>query len=393
MFFDVSSDAGLQALNTHLLHNSYIKPHTLTLTDYDVFRRVGAAPDSLRYPNIARWYRHIDAQCLTEFADAFSVQLPIPARLQWPQNHGYCGEVSVLSGGLHFGQYVSQYTARSLASHKPHHLYESQLLLEGNDLQAANAMKLRASKFVSLQPLSADDHAGNKEYLVWVRQECGQGHAVTIGVFMNHYHFYGFTSNLNAGEADYDHIVPVVGITSRYPLSDTRFHGEDIVHFSDNGIFQSYGRVPYMFSMSFSELLCTRAQANAVQAPVYTVPAAVPNQGIAIHGIQDEFGETIRVQVFTSDNSEPEIEQGCDDAPEPAPLTLTVRLTGLQPGVPYRLYQYDTFDAVPTSAFQAHEANAVAKWDVLSGQGSEHEQQVQILSSQTAVFRAVQVKS
>ena len=40
----------------------------------------------------------------------------IAPRLQWNENSGYCGETSFISAGLHFGQYCSQFTARSLAS-------------------------------------------------------------------------------------------------------------------------------------------------------------------------------------------------------------------------------------------------------------------------------------
>ena len=39
----------------------------------------------------------------------------ISPRLQWNENNGYCGEVSLISAGLYYGQYLSQYDARSLA--------------------------------------------------------------------------------------------------------------------------------------------------------------------------------------------------------------------------------------------------------------------------------------
>jgi len=35
---------------------------------------------------------------------------------QWDANYGYCGEVSLISAGLYYGQYISQYDARALAS-------------------------------------------------------------------------------------------------------------------------------------------------------------------------------------------------------------------------------------------------------------------------------------
>jgi hypothetical protein len=38
----------------------------------------------------------------------------IPPRLQWEANFGYCGEVSLISAGLYYGQYLSQYDARAI---------------------------------------------------------------------------------------------------------------------------------------------------------------------------------------------------------------------------------------------------------------------------------------
>ena len=40
----------------------------------------------------------------------------IPPRIQWNANDGYCGEVSLISAGLYYGQYVSQYDARVFAN-------------------------------------------------------------------------------------------------------------------------------------------------------------------------------------------------------------------------------------------------------------------------------------
>ena len=42
--------------------------------------------------------------------------LPIPPRRQWEGNGGYCGETVMISAGLYYGQYVSQYDARAFAS-------------------------------------------------------------------------------------------------------------------------------------------------------------------------------------------------------------------------------------------------------------------------------------
>jgi hypothetical protein len=68
----------------------------------------------------------------------------IPPRLQWNHNAGYCGEVSLISAGLYYGQYISQYDARSdLDIHIPYNLYKyssvDKIPTSHFNAQAANA--------------------------------------------------------------------------------------------------------------------------------------------------------------------------------------------------------------------------------------------------------------
>ena len=65
----------------------------------------------------------------------------------------HAGEVSFISAGMMFGQYTSQWTARSLASPGVAQTEESsQLLLGENDLAAASRMRLRAIGCTSTGP-------------------------------------------------------------------------------------------------------------------------------------------------------------------------------------------------------------------------------------------------
>ncbi|MFM6171542.1 MAG: hypothetical protein ACKPB4_05300, partial [Sphaerospermopsis kisseleviana] len=74
---------------------------------------------------------------------AWSIDLPL--RKQWNANGGYCGEASLISAGMHFGQYCSQFTAREAASPRAKQSDpKSQLLVGVNDRRAAKAMKLEA---------------------------------------------------------------------------------------------------------------------------------------------------------------------------------------------------------------------------------------------------------
>ncbi|KAF7545536.1 hypothetical protein G7Z17_g9099 [Cylindrodendrum hubeiense] len=58
-FSDLLADAGLTTLNSWLTTRSYIVGHTASQADVAVFKAVQTAPDAGKYPNAARWYKHI----------------------------------------------------------------------------------------------------------------------------------------------------------------------------------------------------------------------------------------------------------------------------------------------------------------------------------------------
>ncbi|KAK1753411.1 translation elongation factor 1 beta [Echria macrotheca] len=58
-FTDLLSDAGLTVLNNWLLTRSYITGFSTSQADVAVFKALKSAPDAAKYPNAARWYKHI----------------------------------------------------------------------------------------------------------------------------------------------------------------------------------------------------------------------------------------------------------------------------------------------------------------------------------------------
>lgn len=66
-FGDLSSDAGLAALNSFLLEHSYIVGFTPSKADEVVYKAVGKAP-AAKYGNVARWYRHITSYVSEKFS-------------------------------------------------------------------------------------------------------------------------------------------------------------------------------------------------------------------------------------------------------------------------------------------------------------------------------------
>jgi elongation factor 1-beta len=58
-FTDILTDAGLAVLDNWLLTRSYIVGYSASQADAVTFKALSAAPDAAKYPNAARWYKHI----------------------------------------------------------------------------------------------------------------------------------------------------------------------------------------------------------------------------------------------------------------------------------------------------------------------------------------------
>jgi len=58
-FTDLLTDAGLTVLNNWLLTRSYVAGYSASQADAVVFKALSSAPDAAKYPNAARWYKHI----------------------------------------------------------------------------------------------------------------------------------------------------------------------------------------------------------------------------------------------------------------------------------------------------------------------------------------------
>ncbi|BGP18251.1 hypothetical protein JCM10213_007881 [Rhodosporidiobolus nylandii] len=60
-FAEFSSPAGLQGLEAHLTHVSYIEGYAPSQADVAVFKALPSAPNAATYPHSARWYSHIES--------------------------------------------------------------------------------------------------------------------------------------------------------------------------------------------------------------------------------------------------------------------------------------------------------------------------------------------
>ena len=318
-------------------------------------------------------------------ATTYTAGSRLPARIQWNANYGYCGETAFVSAGLYYGQYISQYDARAIASKNTRQSLESsQLLLGVNDVAAAKAMHLNATAFdTAKQPTS-------RAFLTWVKSNVVAGSPVVIGVFANQFRFDG-TANPNAGYSEYDHIVTVTGITSTRPLTGpTIYYADDVLTFNDGGIWTgTNGQPQNSFSYPFGTFATTRQRANARTGPVYSLKSGA-DYGIAITGIIDLNRDTVPVRLTTSVNAEtPTMVDGSNTRPPAKPVTLTITVSSLKPGTTYNLYRYSSMANVPDSRFNANAAKAAQKWTITIPAGSTFTMTQTINSNEIAVYRAV----
>lgn len=315
---------------------------------------------------------------------------PMAPRLQWNVNYGYCGETSFISAGMRFGQYTSQWTARSLASPGVDQWKSSaQLMLgTGSERRAARAMRLEAKYFDSVRKRSVP------QYLTWVKKRFLHGDVVIIGVLNN-------TKVLNEwpgdkGDPEFDHIVPVFGIGSGSPLSDRRYHSTDTITISDNGLHNVGPNYPYLYTYEFASFPLTRDQANAIGGPVYALRDRPPNYATAITGVADADGVTIPVRLTSNVNGEgtqngTPTNQLMKEEPAGTPMTLTAHVRIHDRSVAYRVYLYDDFAKVPFRNFNAQSARAMASWTIPPNSGARWQVTIDALTSDTRVFRAVPV--
>jgi hypothetical protein len=316
--------------------------------------------------------------------NAYAVTNAIPPRLQWDANWGYCGEVSFLSAGLYYGQYISQYDARALASPGvPENQKDSQLLLDKSDVATAAAMHLNAVRWDTYFETSTS------QFLAWVKDNVAQGYPVAIGVYMNYDRFYG-DKDRNAGDPRLDHIVPVFAVSSDEPLPSNVYDARDTLSFNDNGEWEQGGVYAYRFTYRMGAFQKSRRGANAPGGALYSIDDGGRNYGMAFTGVMDTDHDTVPVRVATSINDErPHMRNGSAERPPARPLTLTVTVSGLTPGVAYKLYRYDSLSVTPNDHFNAHAGSATKTWTIDIASGSTYTLFEPIMSDQEAIYRAV----
>ena len=172
-----------------------------------------------------------------------------PYRLQWTANGGYCGEVSLITAGMRFGQYYSQYDVRAVvwATQKGPGCsgtqcqsdptltapQQQQLLVGVNDISTATALNIGAKWYSTRDDYLPGGNTKISEFFTWIKDQTRKGYSVSFGVYDAS--FWASEPGQRSGQATYDHIVSVVSVASNY--NDSDFHPEDVLTFSDHGLY------------------------------------------------------------------------------------------------------------------------------------------------------------
>ena len=276
-----------------------------------------------------------------------SIKFPIPPRFQWDNANGYCGETSIQSIALYYGVWVSQQVVRDAAG--------GELLLDENAARALNKLKFN---FVAW-----DDSAKTpqfEKYMIWMKTHLLQGFPCITVVFLADSDLYS---------EDYDHIVPVVGVTSRNSLLFYTLYSNRLI------------------ARPFSTLAATRDACDSDLDDGGNIPQNV-DYGIAMKGLKDANGVTFPTRLSVNRSDEPNVSLG----ETAVNLKGTVTVSNLTPGKKYVLLRFDDLSNVPTSGDAA--AFLASRYDYMTAFTAEsatwtHVDPVGIRSSGATYYRCV----
>jgi len=328
-------------------------------------------------------------------------------RLQWDPNFGYCGETSMIMAGMRFGQYTSQWTARRSASARTNQTLEASQLLLGVSPPDGNAVTAAAGMRLNMVSYDSAHSSSTPAYLAWIKQHFLQGDSVTLGVLTN----MNILGQDTSGDSEYDHIVPVMRVSSEQPLDGANagtYFPTDTLTIGD--LETPRGNTPdnpagsTLYTYRFDTVQKTRRQANRGSGPanLYSVLKANgadgSNYAVAVTGVADVSPGgpyVIPVAVTSSRNDEglPATDP-MRTPPRAKSMTLSVTVSIPDSTREYRLYEYTNFKSVPRGSFNAAAASSPGSvahvWDIPAGTGPEYTLRLPRLSTAgTYVFRAV----
>ncbi len=277
-----------------------------------------------------------------------SRHLNIPARLQWDNDGGYCGETSIQMIGLYYGNYISQNMCREIAGGE---------VLIGNDNAEVALDKMAFNIEVWDYTKPAPQY---QNYLVWLKKQLAKAHPVIIAVYVN-----GETNT------EYDHIIPAIGFTS---VDTTTFISTDELIY--NTCYD-----PSSVNRTFQSIWDNRSMMGNGASFTYCIPQNI-DYACAVTGIKDDEHVTKPVQLSINRWDEPNVSIG--EAPES--ITATIKIDSLTAGENYALLRYNVFALIPSSHFNAAGAYST---QYFTATGTQQTFTESLMSNTSAFYRCV----
>ena len=287
--------------------------------------------------------------------------LAVPPRLMWgwgPGLSGYCGEASLQSAGLFFGNYISQEQVRYAGGN-------TEVLIDVNLHKAADTLGFTYDRWKVVSKVGYH-RAELDSFPIWTKNHLDSGHPVIVGVYES--------KPLRSADPDYDHIVPIIG----YDTLNLALYYNDLY-------------CPTTRTLGLKDIK-TRVACTQTAEPSQPYPYCFPatnNYGIAIMGVKGT--SSCQLSLDIGDWSEPD--WGEEDKLHQKPITFYPKITakGLIPGNKYSVVRFDSVDSLPEDDFLR------GSWSELIEFVSENEEEVvrgkDIQSDGTYFYRCVKLRS
>ena len=267
---------------------------------------------------------------------------PMKPRQQWGDSGGFCGSLSVQSGALMYGNWISQIQVRQATNHgeghgNPEKGYE---ILPTNIEQSMTNLGLRFDSFdynqtkpqAPVYKQFLKKHLVAMHPVVWFVMCRGDGQQIPYP-----------GSNPNGGR--FSHIEPLWGYFSNHSITDDVVRDDDvIVHGSDWDQFGYYRAMSTLVDSPAMEGNCKHAGDHPGVNEMYPCIYNEVDYGYAILGNIDPLNKTVPAILEVDSWNEPDVNE---PLVRPKELHGALTISGLVAGQKYTIYRYNGKHNVP----------------------------------------------
>jgi len=293
--------------------------------------------------------------------------LNVPPRYIWGWLlgvSGYCGETSFQSTLLLHGAWVSSELVRYAAGNK-------ELLIGVNDAKAAKALKMDYTQVVKYNKFDGDAFLMDT-----VKPAIDAGTVPVLGWFLKK----------KNGDADYDHIMPIVGYET-----NSAGTAVDVVYFNDLYLNQTRTVNRYTSTGAKNAYFLSSRSTCVTSNPKQPYDYCMPNDHVYAILLKGIAGDSL-VQPATLDVGDwTEPDWGAEDNLHQKPITFQVSLTvsDLIVGRQYSVLRFNDVTAMPTSG-DFFASSYTAKYDFVANATTQRLLKfAAVRSDSTAYFRVL----